>query len=190
MIESLTILALLLGPILAVCITRYIDNCREQKQRKMELFRALMQFRQWPLHTDYVSALNLIEVEFYQDEDVIKKWKVLYEHFNNFALQQDDKAHEEEFSNKRDKYTTQLIEEMAKNLGIKLEAMELYKSGYIPQYWQNLEYENNFIRQLAISLLKGETNLPVHISNLPVEIEIENDLHSPKTAPPDGRRGG
>ena len=179
MTEFLTILALLLGPVLAVCITRYIDKYREQKQRKMALFRTLMQFRQWPLHTDYVSALNLIEVEFYRDEEVIKKWKTLYEHFNNPPSQQYDEAQQNEFVNKKDKYTTQLIEEMAGSLGIKLEAMELYKSGYIRQYWQNLEDENTVIRQLAISLLRGERNLPVSILNQPNDIEIENDLSHP-----------
>jgi hypothetical protein len=39
------VIATLLGPVLAVIVTRYIDEARAQKLRQLEIFRALMRTR-------------------------------------------------------------------------------------------------------------------------------------------------
>ena len=40
-----TIVAVILGPILAVCVTRYIDESRLKQTRRMDVFRTLMRTR-------------------------------------------------------------------------------------------------------------------------------------------------
>ena len=59
-----TVLAVLVGPVIAVLITRYFDNRRADEARKLDIFRTLMRTRRLPLHWDHVGALNLVEVEF------------------------------------------------------------------------------------------------------------------------------
>lgn len=74
-IECLTIVALFAGPAFAVWLTRQLDDRRELQQRKYDIFRTLMRTRKMPIHVDHVGALNLIEVEFIKDVQVIAAWK-------------------------------------------------------------------------------------------------------------------
>jgi len=62
--EWINLAAILLGPILAVLVTRFIDSRRETQSRRMEIFKTLMRTRRTPTYADHVGALNLIEVEY------------------------------------------------------------------------------------------------------------------------------
>src|SRR5207244_804584 len=63
-LSALTIAAIYLGPIAALKIQRRLDDERESKRRKLEIFKVLMSNRATPLSPAYVQALNLIDVEF------------------------------------------------------------------------------------------------------------------------------
>ena len=45
----------------------------------MDLFRTLMRTRRVPMSADHVGALNLIEIEFASEPDVLAAWKLLYQ---------------------------------------------------------------------------------------------------------------
>ena len=62
--DWIMIIAVFLGPIVAVRLTRYLDNKNEIKNRKLELFRTLMSTRAYSISWEHVSALNRIDVEF------------------------------------------------------------------------------------------------------------------------------
>lgn len=70
-----TALAAIAGPVIAVWITRMSDDRKEVQGRRMDIFRTLMRTRKMPVHFDHVGALNLIEIEFAEDQSVIKAWK-------------------------------------------------------------------------------------------------------------------
>lgn len=76
------VIATLLGPILAVLVTRWIDNRRQHKSRQMEVFRALMRSRRSALSADYVTALNTVEVEFAGIASVENAQRELFRHLN------------------------------------------------------------------------------------------------------------
>lgn len=46
----LTILAIVVGPVIAVWVTRKIDRDRAAAERKMDIFRTLMRTRGMPIH--------------------------------------------------------------------------------------------------------------------------------------------
>jgi hypothetical protein len=80
-IESwLTILAIVLGPLLAFEVQRRRDNRRERRQRKLEISRKLMMTLKAPLAPVHVDAINSIQVEFYAkkgpDKKVIDAWRL------------------------------------------------------------------------------------------------------------------
>ena len=75
------IFATFIGPIAAIFVTRFIDRRREQERRRLDLFRLLMRSRRMPLSSDFVGGLNLIEIEFFDDPDVLKSWRALLESF-------------------------------------------------------------------------------------------------------------
>jgi len=60
------VIATLAGPVLAVIVTRIVDDGRLRRTRQMEVFRTLMASRRTPLSIDRVKALNLVEIEFYK----------------------------------------------------------------------------------------------------------------------------
>ena len=66
-----TLAAIALGPIISVIVTRILDNYREKRQRRMQVFRDLMQTRGVRLDPIHVAALNVVEIEFYNDQRAI-----------------------------------------------------------------------------------------------------------------------
>jgi hypothetical protein len=76
------VIATLVGPVLAVVVTRLVDDHRQRRARQMELFRALMAGRRTPLSIERVKALNLVEVEFYKKPEIEVAYSELMNHIN------------------------------------------------------------------------------------------------------------
>ena len=70
-IAVLTLLAIASTPFTSIWITRTIDHRRERRERRMDIFRQLMRTRRTPITPEHVGALNLIEIEFAGDLDII-----------------------------------------------------------------------------------------------------------------------
>ena len=60
-----TIVAIFLGPIRAVRITRKNDAEKAKRDRRYNIFHNLMRTRRIHLAPDRVTALNLVQLEFY-----------------------------------------------------------------------------------------------------------------------------
>ena len=83
--EIISICAIILGPILAVQIEKYLERRRENKNRRLSIFKTLMATRGAVLSWTHVEALNRIDLEFSNKkkfEKVIKAWK---EYFDNLS---------------------------------------------------------------------------------------------------------
>lgn len=151
----LTLIAILIGPILAVMITRFSDNRREIRARKMDIFRALMRTRRMPIHFEHVGALNLIEIEFHKDKDVISAWKKYFENLCDNISPESDGRIQTEFMKKRDSLHTKLLHEISKSLGFSLEQLDILEGSYLPQGWSDEDFEQRIIRKSMIDVLGG-----------------------------------
>src|SRR5262245_57594896 len=82
----LTILAVIVGPILALWAQCFSERRGELKQRKLRVFSDLMATRGTRLSGRHVEALNAIQVEFHakrgQERVVFEKWKEYLDHLN------------------------------------------------------------------------------------------------------------
>ncbi len=90
----LTITALILGPILAVQIQKWLEKINQKYGRKLYIFRTLMGTRSARLSVDHVQALNMIDIEFYgfklfghifqtsSERKVTESWKEYLNHLN------------------------------------------------------------------------------------------------------------
>ena len=119
-----------------------------------------MRYRRNPMTPNFVGALNLIEVEFYDDEKVIKAWKELLAEFERIAP---EKLSEEQIAalyKKRYEAQTRLISAVAENLGQSIEQLDIH-GGYSPRAWDDLEAEQANIRQLVRGLADGSRALQV-----------------------------
>jgi len=72
----LMILAVIIGPIAALMIQRYLDKRREADRRRHELFRILWSTRALPgrLQYKHVEALNMVSLDFKGYDAVIDSW--------------------------------------------------------------------------------------------------------------------
>lgn len=180
LVDGLTIFALIAGPVTAVLITRYWDAKREANRRKWEIFRTLMRNRRERLNPEFVGALNLLKVEFHREHEVISAWKDLFNHLCQSTT--GIKEQEERRLEDTERLTATLLEKIAKSLGVEKDSLEIFKSGYSPQGWGDLETEQSLIRRLLFEVLANQSPLPVHISNFQNNQEdatSENPNHHP-----------
>ena len=158
-----SILAILLGPILALEVQRRLDKGREATNRKMWVFKTLMAHRATNLAPLFVQALNMIDVEFDGDNEkekaVRNAWKVLLDHFADLG---GDKIMPNALE-KSQTLTTNLLLSMGKCLGYDFDEVHVKKGGYYPRGLGNVEEEQHTLRREVLELLKGNRKLPIAI---------------------------
>ncbi|MGA9084413.1 MAG: DUF6680 family protein [Pseudolabrys sp.] len=77
--DIVTVIALILGPVIAVFITFWYQRRRQKYDAKERLFLGLMaQRRINPPTFEWAGALNVIDVVFADNRDVVEKWHELY----------------------------------------------------------------------------------------------------------------
>jgi len=159
-IGSVSILAMVVGPILAVVVTRCMDNHRAVNDRRMDVFRSLMKTRKARLTSEHVAALNLVEIEFYKCKEVTSALKDYFASLSQKAP--DNEADVTKLYQQQDQLLAKLLHAMAKALKFpNLEQIDIMTGGYTPQYWADLEYQQHIIRWQLIDLLNGNRALPI-----------------------------
>lgn len=107
----LQVIALLLSPVTAVCVTLWWQHRKEKRDAKVRLFTTLMAFRKsYPLSYEWANALNLIDVVFEDSPTVLDRWHKYYDNL------QDPSG--PSMAARNSKYL-ELMSEMAKELGYK-----------------------------------------------------------------------
>lgn len=175
--DWLTLLAIVLGPLFGVWLARHLQDRIFSRERRMDIFRMLMRTRRTRLYPEHVGALNLVEIEFAHDRQVIDAWRELFRHLGSeHLLRPDEKAPEgagaEEVGDRnwrydarvgdeRQRLLAKLLHAMAKVLGFKIEQLEIFEGGYTPQGWTDIELEQTAIRRFAAQIAFGQRALPV-----------------------------
>jgi Family of unknown function (DUF6680) len=154
-----TIFAIYFGPIRAVEISRRNDEVREAARRKREIFAALMRTRRALISPDRVWALNLIQVEFFDHERVIRAYTDFIAMLNEVAP--DPGPALENFLRRRNDAFFDLLHEIAKVVGYSLDKRDLERGSYMPQGWVGEEDEVRLFRRAIIDLLHGVRPLPI-----------------------------
>jgi hypothetical protein len=156
-----TAIAIVVGPIMAVRVSLRFEESREKLRRKYQTFHALMRTRRVTLSAEHVTALNVIQTEFHDDEKVIAAYKKYIDHLAGpLPPASDEGAHKRVFDDRDDAFN-EMMSEIGKHLGFSLDKRELAKYSYAPQGWVNVEAEQSAIRQLALELLQGKRPLPI-----------------------------
>ena len=156
-----TIIAVLAGPILAVRVTRQIDESRLKQTRRMDVFRTLMRTRKMRLNPDHVGALNLVEIEFYGEKAVIDSWKAYWDHLQQPAPVNLTQEQQQQFFRHQEGLLTKLLHAMATSLQFKIEQMEILEGGYVPQGWIDDDQGLRIIRALVLENFNGRRGLPI-----------------------------
>jgi hypothetical protein len=156
----ISVVAILVGPILAVLVTRKIDHERAERERRMDVFRTLMKTRRLRLSSEHVTALNLIEIEFYGVAAVKTARESYFENLSK-KLPTDIKESDEHFA-EQNRRLAKLLHAMGKALNFSnLEQLDIMTGGYTPQGWADIEQQQQILRYLLIDLLNGNRGIPI-----------------------------
>jgi hypothetical protein len=160
LLTILTIIAIIVGPLVALWIQRMAESNREKRQNKFLVFKTLMTYRATPLNYQYVQALNLIDVVFnaesQKEKAVRAAWSVLLDHLNVNKAQPD-------FVEKITTLTAALLAAMGKCLGYDFGEVYLKRHAYVPEGHGKLEEDQNELRKLLLQVLRGDRRVPVAI---------------------------
>lgn len=163
--DWLMIAAVLLGPIIAVQLTRYLDNKKEERERKLQVFKTLMATRAYTVSWDHVVALNRIDLEFdkgdINEKAVIEAWKAYLD------LLCDKSIPPEQWSIKRIDLFVELLHKMAQVLDYDFDKTHIKNSSYSPVAHGNIEEEQKALRTGLIEVLAGKRSIPMTVVNWP-----------------------
>lgn len=156
-LEIVTIIALVAGPILAVEVQKGGDQRRERRTRQLGVFRSLMATRAERLGFEHVKALNMIDVEFSgsaRARPILDAWKTYLDHLNR-------DPQTEGWLLRGDDLFADLLYAMSVFLGYKFDRIHLKNQAYWPRAHANLENDNAEIRKGVIAVLSGKTAITV-----------------------------
>ena len=163
--DWLMILAVLIGPVIAVQLTRLLDNKREIRDRKLWIFKTLMSTRATNLSPHHVEALNRIDLEFSsatpKEKDVIEAWKAYLDLLNDKAMPID------QWGIRRVDLLVEMLHKMARLLNYEFDKTTIKNSSYYPRGYGELEEDQTAIRRGVKELMEGRLVIPMHLTNLP-----------------------
>ena len=152
------IVALFTGPIAAVQVAEYLRKKEEFRKLQIHVFRTLMATRTTTLHFKHVEAMNLVELEFYNERKVMDCWRLYRNHL-------DDQAHikrdVDSWDNDRNKLLIDLLYEMSISLGYSYDKSQIQKGVYYPTGYADIENENTETRKLWLEVLRGQRQIPM-----------------------------
>ncbi len=163
--DILLILATALSPIIAVQVTRYLDDRNEERGRKLRVFKTLMATRAYNVSPSHVEALNSIDLEFSTkrplEKSVLDVWQQYLDHLGNLKM-------DPEASNiRRVDLLVELLYAMGKSVGYDFNKTQIKNGTYAPTVHCRIEDEQSRIRSMTLELLEGKRPIPMHVTNLP-----------------------
>ena len=85
------VLATAISPLIAVQVTRYLDDRNEERGRKLKVFKTLMATRAYSISPPHVEALNSIDLEFSaqhpKERAVLDIWQQYLDHQGNTGME-------------------------------------------------------------------------------------------------------
>jgi hypothetical protein len=161
-----TIVAIILGPILAIQVEKYLEDRRESRRRKIALFRELMVTRGSRLSARHVEALNGIQMEFSnegKEKKVVDAWKLYITHLNSPHAPDNLNL----WFSKAEDLLIELLYDMGICLGYEFEKDRIKREAYVPQLFGEIESEQTALRKECLAVFKGEKALKVEVRDEP-----------------------
>jgi hypothetical protein len=155
--EWIMVVAVLVGPIIAVLITRFNDNRREIKTRQLSILRSLLKTRQVRLDAEHVGALNLIELEFYGVDSIVHAYSSYISHLSSIPVE----AAQDNFYRVRVDLFSALLHAIGNHLGYRFDKLDLDRRSYSPIAWVDEQERARKNAALLTELLEGKRSLPV-----------------------------
>ena len=179
------VIAILISPLLAVQVQKWLDAYRDKKKRKKEVFYALMATRAAKVSGEHVSALNRIDIEWFGrhifgihhrtkiEREVLAAWKQYFDHLNTPP---DTVGGLPVWVAKGTELFTDLLYSISESLGYDFDKVTLKRGVYSPIAHEKLESNQEQIIKGLIAWLDGSRPVAVHIVQTPTIQAPDNSL--------------
>jgi hypothetical protein len=157
------ILATLGGPIIAVQLTRFLDDRAATRQRRATTFRSLMATRSATISPEHVGALNTAEVDFYGVTPVETALENYINHLNTPCKDDAAEAAKVAWVERQRDLLAVLLAKMAVALGISKGEIQIRQGGYYPKGWADREARQMSAQEWVMGLASGKATIPVKI---------------------------
>jgi hypothetical protein len=171
--DWVVVIAIILAPIVAVQIQKLLEKRQTKTERQINVFKTLMSTRATPVSIAHVEALNMIDIEFYDNKKITEAWKLLLDHFGNYP-NTDDPQHQTKLDACIEKSKALLIDllyEMGTSLNYHFDKVHLKRGVYHPKGHADVFTDQEFIRKSLIGIFKGNIPIPIKLIN---KIKEEN----------------
>jgi hypothetical protein len=175
--DIITFIAIFLGPMAAFLLNSWNERRKDKKQKKIDIFRTLIANRMQKTAPLHISALNMIEIDFADDKNVLAAWKVYFENLSADFESMSEAAKAKTY-NKRERLFAGLVSAIAKSLDLKIEQLDILTENYLPQGWLDNEKDQHDLRKCLIGLLQGQGALPVHVDVSPILEKNFSDMRA------------
>ncbi|EOS52898.1 DUF6680 family protein [Adlercreutzia caecimuris] len=149
MLNVVNIIAIIVSPIVAVWVTQRLQVRAEKREDRSKIFRTLMTYRgiDWT-NWECVNSLNMIEVVFYDDKDVVSRWKDLLDKYSSGQIELADYS---KILTAKDK----LLEAMAKSLGYSNQIdWDTIQHPYVPKWISDNNMKQSELLELQLNIGK------------------------------------
>lgn len=179
-IDIVTVVALFLGPLLAVTTQLWFEKRRGKRNQKLWVFSNLMANRRFILAVDFIRALNLTDVVFYDNQKIQERYKKVLSQMLRPEWEQvpiPDIVQEQA----RDSIA-ELLAEMAIDLKFSYDHTQIKECAYSPKLLFLKEELSLTIQQRLAAVLKGEEALPVTLREQEKQPVLSKVFMSPPSA--------
>ena len=129
--EWLTLVGIIIGPILAVLISLWLDGRRRDRDQKLIILRLLLTTRHLVGDPGYSAAINLIPVEFAGDKEVQRAYREYIEAAGADLTEENKQKVAERTSVKQ----TKLIFAIARSMKFKIAETDIQTTVYAADAW-------------------------------------------------------
>lgn len=157
---------IILGPILAIQVEKRLEKKRQEKERRLGVFKVLMVTRGSVLSQAHVQALNSIDIEFNSDDErdknVRNAWKAYLDqlnHFPNDGNEEDKKRWNERVN----ELLVELLTVMSVAVGYDFDRIYINRAAYVPQKYGETDIELDVIRKAFVQVLVGKASIPIRV---------------------------
>ena len=172
-----TIIAIIIGPIIALRISRSQQALAEKRRRQLEIFTTLIRTRRAELSPDRVMALNSIPVEFYNIGSIISAHENYLKQLNT-EFPAPDAPNSDAFHKELSDLMYDLLYAVGKYLDFQFDKRDLEKFAYSPVGWTNDDSEQRRLRRALIDVLSGSR--PLTVSNIESQPQPQSGKFPPK----------
>lgn len=170
---GVNVAAILAAPAVALWIQRKVDRKKASDDRRQQIFKALWVNRMRDYWIARIDALNMIDLEFFEEKHIRDLWEDLFAHYKNPP----PGLGEAEVRQQRVEMYSTLLFEISKALGYNFGRSYIRDNVYRPELHNSLDSVEYETKMRILELLKSDA--------IPVRFVAQQNTDAPHAPTPD-----